>query len=292
MTQCRPLPCVPARPSQRGLGLIELLVALALGSVVLLGCLRLALLARAHRGDQAQQQRLHERARHALSALEADLQMAGFYGLVAGAGVSTAGLPTTGADACGAVLPRDLGQAVTVLRGPWSLPCPPSGGGLAPGSDVLVLRRASGATAIPEPGRLQVYTSLARPADSRLVTDASAQGQTTSGAPATTELRDLVIRIYYLARRADGTTGASTPATTALRVKNLTRIAGQPAFIDTEVLPGVAQFSVEPLGTVTAGQPPGLLLRLGLTPQGGDGAVTTPALGLQHPVAFRNRPED
>ncbi len=48
------------------------------------------------------------------------------------------------------------------------------------------------------------------------------------------ERRDLLLRVYYVARAADG--DAATPA---LRMKSLTSVAGQPAFVDTEVMPGV-----------------------------------------------------
>jgi hypothetical protein len=54
------------------------------------------------------------------------------------------------------------------------------------------------------------------------------------------DARDLLVRIYYVARNADG--DAATPA---LRVKSLTSIAGRPAFIDTEVMPGVESLHAE-----------------------------------------------
>jgi hypothetical protein len=54
------------------------------------------------------------------------------------------------------------------------------------------------------------------------------------------ERRDLLLRVYYVSRTADG-----DPATPALRMKSLTAVAGAPAFIDTEVMPGVEDLHVE-----------------------------------------------
>jgi hypothetical protein len=108
-----------------------------------------------------------------------------------------------------------------------------------PGTDVLIVRRGAIAAATVDPGRLQLLTSTATAAVSSLL----ANGTLPEGTllrPGHTELHDLLVRCYYIARRADG----SNSALPALRVKSLTRYAGSPAFIDTEVLPGVSGLHV------------------------------------------------
>ncbi len=261
----------------RGIGLVELLLALALGSVVLLGSLRLVLLGRSHHHDQQALQRLHERARFTLSALEADLQLAGYFGLQPAAQLDLGAVPGSVAAACGAGFAQQLGVPVVVAAA-WPLACPAAGGGVVPGSSVLVIRRASAQPAVAEAGRLQLQTSLAQPALGRLLVD----GSGSSGPDR--ELRDLKVQVYYLARRADG----SEPGTTALRVKALTRVEGQPAFIDTEVAPGVTRFNARLIPDPRTAQ--ATLLELDLTWQASapdrPGQAQTLSLTRQH--ALRN----
>jgi hypothetical protein len=75
------------------------------------------------------------------------------------------------------------------------------------------------------------------------------------------ELRDLILRIYYVARNADG-----EPGLPALRVKNLTSIAGVPAFIDTEVMNGIEDLQVALLPS--AAKPVIVRIRLRVRAQG------------------------
>jgi hypothetical protein len=114
-----------------------------------------------------------------------------------------------------------LDHGVEVSDNRYALPCPAQGGGAMGGSDVLTVRRASSQQAQPEPGRMQLLTSGI-------------------GSAAPTQLRNLLIRSYYVARSADN--DSSTPA---LRVKSLSAISGRPAFIDTEVMPGIESLQVE-----------------------------------------------
>jgi len=245
----------------RGIGLVELLLALALGSVVLLGSLRLVLLGRSHHHDQQALQRLHERARFTLSALEADLQLAGYFGLQPAAQLDLGAVPGSVATSCGAGFAQQL-FAPVVVAASWPLACPAGGGGVIPGSSILVIRRASAQPAAAEAGRLQLQTSLAQPALGRLLLDGS--GSTGPDR----ELRDLKVQVYYLARTADG----GTPGVTALRVKALTRVDGQPAFVDTEVAPGVTRFNAR------------------LIPQPGTAQATALELDLSWQASVPDRP--
>ena len=90
----------------------------------------------------------------------------------------------------------------------------------------------------PTPGRVQLLGTVLSPVSRTLIWD----GTLPPGAallPSQTELRDLIVRSYYVARSADG--DRYTPA---LRVKSLTAIAGTPAFVDTEVMAGIEDLQV------------------------------------------------
>jgi len=216
-----------------GLTLVELLVAMTLVATMTAG--GLVAYARANvvwRAQSADQRRL-ERAQYVFGTLEPDMQMAGYFAAVRPAtSLPEATIPPS-VRQCGARLIARIDVAVERLV---SLParCVASATLLA-GSDVLVLRRASAHASAARAGRAQWITTIDPEPRGELVWD----GQNPSGVE-DPERRDLVIRIYYVARSADGDAG-----TPALRVKTLTEIAGTPAFIDTEVMPGVESLRME-----------------------------------------------
>jgi len=216
-----------------GLSLVELLVSMTLVATLTAG--GLAAYARAHttwRAQSADQRRL-ERAQYVFSTLEPDLQMAGYFGRARpGAPLPESAVPPTVRD-CGADVIARLDRPVEKRA---SLPtrCLPLAARVA-GSHVLLIRRASAQPAAPRAGRAQWLTAGEPAVAGTLLWD----GQIPPGS-VDPELRDLIVRLYYVARGADG--DALTPA---LRVKTLTEVAGAPAFIDTEVMPGVDSLEVE-----------------------------------------------
>ncbi len=220
------------------MGLVELLIATAVLAVLvaagLAGLLQGGLAGR----ESAARQRVQERALYALATLESDLQMAGYFGLATPAVITE--LPDVpDARHCDVALLRDLRRAIEILPR-YTLQCSAAAGGALSDSPVVVVRRASAQTAEPLAGRWQW---LARPSarePGRLLHD----GALPAGVvlqPGRTELRNLVVRAYYLARGSDG-----DPDTPSLRVKSLTRVGGHPAFIDTEVMPGVYSMQITP----------------------------------------------
>lgn len=221
----------------RGLSLTELMVATTLLATATAGGLASLSRAQAVRRDAGLLQELHERAQYAFGTLEPELQMAGYFGPgPAPSALSSAGIPVP-ALRCGTEIITRLDLPVQVLSG-WTLPCAAQGGGHRAGSQVLILRRVSARlAAAAEPGRAQWLISAPAAAglhwqgDADWTPAAHAQGA---------ELRDVILRIYYISRNADGENGLP-----ALRVKNLTSIAGAPAFIDTEVMHGIDDLQVE-----------------------------------------------
>ncbi len=244
----------------RGATLIELLFAMLLAGIAMAGALTgLAQAQRIWRNTELLG-RLHERAQYVFSTLEPELQMAGYFGsaLQPQSGYVTASV-SGAVTVCGNTTVLPLQPAARVIRG-WTLPCTAQGRGPQPESDVLILHRASTRIATVPDGALQVRLGPPRP-----------------------ESRDLHVRIYYVARAADG-----DPDTPALRVKSLTAIAGEPAFVDTEVMPGIEALHIELLPDETA--PKSVLVRLRVRADAADmrAGHQPPVLDLERRFHLRN----
>jgi prepilin-type N-terminal cleavage/methylation domain-containing protein len=275
-------PAPGASSRRRGFSLTELMVATALLATATAGGITALSQSHAARRDAGELQQLHERAQYIFATLEPELQMAGYFGGVATAApLAAASIPEV-AQRCGVDVIGRVDLPLQVLP-TWSLPCEARGSGAAGGSEVLILRRLSARLAErPERGRAQ-WLSDEDPASARLYWDGEAPWSAST--PAGRELRELLVRIYYVARAADG--DLSTPA---LRVKSLTSIAGVPAFIDTEVMHGIEHLQVEPLPTAAA--PRAVRVRLRVRADGPRlGAAQLPrTLELTRQFALRNAP--
>ncbi|MEO8316577.1 MAG: hypothetical protein ABI645_17495 [Pseudomonadota bacterium] len=242
----------------RGATLIELLVGLVLAGIATTGTLgALSHVQRVWR-DADRLARMHERAQYVFATLEPELQMAGYFGPGAHAELSTT-MPASVLSACGNDTVLPLQPAVRVLEDRWLLPCAAQGTGAMPGSDTLILRRASTRITTAD-GALQLQGSVDE-----------------------TGLRNLSVRIFYVARAADG-----DPRTAALRVKSLTAISGEPAFIDTEVMPGVDDLQVELLPDAIS--PHSVIVRLRIRADSADVPVgqRPPSLQLERRFTLRN----
>lgn len=269
------------RGRMRGFTLTELLVACALLSTVSAGGLAAFARARSIWQDASVEARLHERAQYAFATLEPELQMAGYFGgTAAAAPLPATTIPTT-ALACGLDVIRRVDRAVETADN-YGLACAAQGGGAVPGTAQLILRRAAAHTTVPAAGRGQWWSSRLQPARGTANwNDTPPAGFTQPDA----EARELLVRIYYIARQADG--DAATPA---LRMKSLTSIAGRPAFIDTEVLPGVEFLHAELLPS--PGAPRSLHLTLTVRADQADLRVGAPPrrLTITRHFTLRNVP--
>lgn len=251
----------------RGFNLLELLIALAVGLVLVAAFL--VVLQRSRRDFTAAESlsSVQDTARHALAVLESDIEHAGFYGfhtagtvrLVRGGSTlaegdalwqphvaGTAGVPglPSGAHDCGANFAVDVQRTVQGSDNAFELgrgarDCAPtaSAGGATASGDTLTLRHASLATAAPHAGRLQVY-SAARSSTAPLLL--FADGRAPGPVDDEHEIRDLETRSYYIANDSVGREGWP-----ALRVKSLTESRGAVQFRDEEVMPGVEDLQVE-----------------------------------------------
>ena len=264
----------------RGFTLVELLIATGLlGAIAAAGLGGLLQASKAARHIAAEQT-TQERAEYALATLEADIQMAGYFGF---------GTPTPDT-AMPQVPPLTLPCGTELLRGAlrsvevqpqYRLSCAAAGGGSAMNSPVLILRRASTRTSAAEAGRVQWYGSLIAPEHNQFFWNGMPP---TAMQPAADhrEIRNLVVRAFYIARGSDG--DSQSPS---LRVKTLSAIAGTPAFIDTEVMPGVASLQVELL---PAAHPGTVRVVLGLRSDAADrgSAATSPMVLFTRHFALRN----
>jgi prepilin-type N-terminal cleavage/methylation domain-containing protein len=229
---------LPINARRRGFSLTELLVATTLLATVTAGGLTAFSRAHGARSVAGELQQLHERAQYVFATLEPELQLAGYFGSASTPAPLRAEDVPEPAARCGLDVVQRLDLPLQAEPG-WALPCSASGGGAMPASHVLFLRRAAARIAAgPQAGRAQWLSHATDLGGGGLYWHGDAPWA--SGDEPGKELRDLILRIYYVARESDG--DAASPA---LRMKSLTSIAGVPAFIDTEVMPGVEDLHVE-----------------------------------------------
>ncbi|HEY8521970.1 MAG TPA: PilW family protein [Gammaproteobacteria bacterium] len=221
-----------------GLTLVELMVALAVGTLLMLGAAELFVQGlRAFRVTESVA-RLHENARFALDVLESDVQMAGYFGLAAHAGViaGRAGPdapPGPGPAACGNNWAVDLDRPVEAANG-YRWACAASYG-VAPWADTLVVRRAEPEPVVPAAGALHVQS--VRFGESALFAGAALPAGFDA---ASSQTHTLSVNGYYVSPRS--TLDAPGNPVPSLRRKTLRT---GPAIVDEEVLPGVEDLQVE-----------------------------------------------
>ena len=270
----------------RGLGfsLVELMVATTVGALVSAGAFAALARARSSWAAAEVENRLHERAQYVLATLETELQMAGYFAGSRPLSVPAGEIPA-GAAACGADAVARLDRAIDIAEGSYPYACVPQGHGQRAGTDTLLVRRASARFADAGTGRLQWLTCLDATCISGLLPDAAALP--VAATPPRAELRDLIVRIFYVARGADG--DAATPA---LRVKSLSAISGAPAFIDTEVMPGVEDLQIALLPDALA--PRTVQVTLDVRADAGDQRLGEPMrhLTITRQYALRNATAD
>jgi type IV pilus assembly protein PilW len=243
-----------ARSRHAGFGIVELMIALAIGTFLVAGAVSIYLKARDVRAALDTSARLQEVARYALAIIEADVRMAGFWGLTNRSEAITANASLSFPAKCGGT--AWITQALRHVDGTnntfLTLPnCAAGGGGARPGSDVLVLRRASAERISPQRpivnaadrDRVLVITShtdgqIFVPADIANQVPAGYATSDIAGEPPQADTRALIVNAYYVS------TGSSlSPDYPALRRKTL--VAG-PNISDQEVIAGVEdlQFQV------------------------------------------------
>lgn len=264
-----PSHCLPA-----GWSLAELMVALAIGSVLVVGAVYL------YAGSQSAYRlneriaRLQDQGRFVLSTIAPDIELAGGYGftrtsstlrLVQGGDpgrvIATAnqmrqrspragdplpppvpGLPP-GAHVCGVNFAVDVLMPVQGSNNEFLLGrdaasgCDAYGGRPLPPADTLTIRRAGTQPAEPQANRLQLYARRLKSHTSHLL---FADGVAPGPRDEHNEVHDLIVRTYYVARDS-----VDRPGHPALRVKFLTADDAGVRFMEDEVMPGVEDLQVQ-----------------------------------------------
>jgi len=226
--------------AQGGVTLIELMVALAVGSILIIGAVSVFSSSRNTYRVNEIMSRLQENARFALHTVEPDIRAAGYWGLnnrysiIDGAATVAepvvAGMGVVGD--CQNNFSIDLNSPVDGANNNFPYAgCAPFGAGAVPNTDVLVVRHA---TTDPRPlvaGRMQIQSDRGK-------VGVFANGALPAGyVAAESQTHDLIVHAYYLSQ--DSVLGPGIPS---LRRK---RLGAGPALFDEEVIPGVQDFQIQ-----------------------------------------------
>ncbi len=231
---------------QQGLTLVELMVALAIGSFLIIGAVQIYSQSRQAFAINESIARVQETAQFALDTIEADLRMASNWGRTS-RGLSIEGRSLIGdpnpkdlpvPPDCGPDWAIDLGTPIDGFDNRMDLLVCPAQGAPQPDSDVLTVRRASVESVIDdeslEPGRLYIQSTRI-------------QGEIFDGAdipprfdPLQSATHRLMVSSYYVDAESELIPGVPT-----LRRKVLGMQGGAPQIFDQEVAPGVENLQVQ-----------------------------------------------
>jgi type IV pilus assembly protein PilW len=236
----------PTSARQHGLTLVELMVALAIGSFLIIGAVQIYSQSRQAFAINESIARVQETAQFALDTIEADLRMASNWGRTS-RGLSIEGRALIGEPNpkdlpvptpwCGADWAIDLGTPIDGFDNSMDLGCP-ARGAPQPDSDVLTVRRASVEAVTNdedlEPGRLYIQSTRI-------------QGELFDGGeipprfdPVQSATHRLMVSSYYVDAQSELIPGVPT-----LRRKVLGMQGGTPRIFDQEVAPGVENLQVQ-----------------------------------------------
>ena len=231
------------RNGQAGLTMIEMMVALAIGSFLIIGAVQIYTQSRQSYIVNEAIAKVQDTASFAMDAIESDLRMASNWGRMSrGLGVegrSVIGdanpINLTGIPAdCGVDWVLNLAMPVDGENNKdHALPCLPSTG-MQNNSDHLVVRRATVNPTTPVEGRIQIQTT--RVQGQIFTGDEIPSGYTT----ADSATHDLLVSSYYVADDSE-----LIPGVPALR-RIVMRMNGTAAeIVDEEVAPGVENLQVQ-----------------------------------------------
>jgi type IV pilus assembly protein PilW len=258
---------------QQGLSLVELMVALVIGSILIAGAVYVYSQSRSTQRVSETVARLQENGRYVLSVMEPDIQLAGYYGfsnspgdiqyITGGTKMTTypaAKLRPTQTAVPGFVDPCGTNFAVNVLTtidgvndaSAFPLACntrATAAGGIRTTTDTLTIRRSSG---LPTDGlgtavnnRLQLLVNRLNPNSMYMFMDQQPPDTPVLEANLV-QIRDLVVRSYYISNDSlpdpEGDTTGRAAGIPSLRVLSLT---DGPSFDDQELMRGVEDLQVQ-----------------------------------------------
>ena len=235
--------------TQTGLTMVELMVALAIGSFLMIGAVQIYNQSRQAFVINESIARVQETAHFALDTIENDMRMASNWGRSSRSfsieGRSILGdrnpndLPEP--DVCGDGWALDVALAVDGENNQYTLPCLPQPAAQAQ-SDIITVRRA---TVLPVPidsARLQIQTTRIQGeifSGTQPPPTFSVAVNPNTGQPASTT-HNLIVNSYYVASDS-----ALVPGVPTLRRKRLTSTGGVPTIVDEEIAPGVENIQIQ-----------------------------------------------
>ena len=239
---------------QSGLTLVEIMVALAIGSFLIIGAVQIYNQSRQAFVVNESIARVQETAQFAMDTIEADLRMASNWGrnsrglavegrsLIGDANPTGLTEPVGVNGSCGADWAFNLATAIDGTDNGYGLACAGIGGSVAT-SDVVTIRRATVQPSALEDGRLQIQSTRIQGElfESDVVPAAfvPVTNHPITGAP-TSATHNLIVNSYYVSP-----TSTLIPGVPTLRRKTLTVRAGAPFIEDQEVAPGVENIQLQ-----------------------------------------------
>ena len=205
---------------QAGVTLVELMVALTIGSFLMVGAVQVYNQSRHAFVINESIARVQETAQFAMDTIEADVRMASNWGRhsrgssIVGRSVTGDANPLTLATpaACGAAWALDLARPIEGNNNNYGLACGAVGGAQI-NSDTVTTRRTTVAATALEAGRLQIQTT-------RIQGELFADGNVPSAFdPVASETHNLLVNTYYVAANSTLIPGVPT-----LRRKMLTSV--------------------------------------------------------------------
>ena len=227
---------------QSGLTLVELMVALAIGSFLIIGAVQIYTQSRQAFVVNESIARVQETAQFAMDTIEADLRMASNWGrnsrglAVEGRSIAGDANPkglTVPQPSCGDAWAFDLAKPIDGTDNGYGLACAANGGSVG-NSDVITVRRTTVQPMPLEDGRLQIQST-------RIQGEMFEDDVMPSGfSAADSSTHNLIVNSYYVAP-----TSQLMPGVPTLRRKTLTISGGAPAIEDQEVAPGVENIQLQ-----------------------------------------------
>src|SRR6266481_22540 len=255
-------PGLPGRAA--GVTLVELLVAMTIGLVLIIGATQVYVDSHTAYAVNETTARLQENARYALSVLEPDIRMSGYWGLtnvsdrITGEAQPTDAQSALGgpaASTCGVNFPLLLGFPVQGTNDSYTATCAagdiavPGNSAAMPNADTITVRRASAVTVLATSanGPLRICSTRT---SGLLVTDISGSFCQDPNA----QINNLIVNLYYTDQ------SSSQVGVPSLRRKALNGpaactapVSAAPCFQDTEIVPGVEDLQVQYGVDLTAG---------------------------------------
>ena len=230
------------RHTQRGVNLIEIMVAMVIGLFLVMGATTLYVSTRKNSDVDDSIARLQETARYAMSVIESDVRMANYWGMMkdganfdnkdgntnvaAGANAGALGASTS-SNYCGAAYATSTENYLEATNNNYGIPNCTARYAASASADTLTIRRAATATSTASATQLQVCSTHK---GSSVIKSSTATCQ--NG-----EIHNLVTNGYYIDQQSDQ--GSTVPS---LRRKTL---GDGPSFADTEIIPGVEDMQIE-----------------------------------------------